>query len=125
MLAELKKISDEDKNIILSIDMFRGKVLSHITTSFDAILDFASSYGIQAIILLDLYYVGTGKMKSSPQLKKILKNNEFDVITGGGIKTKEDLQKLKKMGVYGALLATSVHKGTIEKSDIDELSTDP
>ena len=123
-LEDLKKITENDKNVILSIDMFRGKVISRITTSIDAILEFASSYGIKTLILLDLYYVGTGKMRASPQLKDILKKKEFEVITGGGIKTIEDMIKLKKMGLFGALVATAIHNGTIQKRDIEDISTD-
>ncbi len=123
-LNELKKITEIDKNIILSIDMYKGKVLSKITTSIDAILNFATDYGIKTLILLDLYYVGRGQMRSSSELKKIIKKDHFEVITGGGIKSREDLIKLKNTGVWGVLVATALHKNQITKKDIDDISKD-
>lgn len=42
------------------------------------------------------------------------------LIAAGGIRDAQDLRRLESLGVYGALIATSLHSGTLKATDIAE-----
>ena len=111
----------EDK-VVVSIDQKKGKVLSasEAIASMDA-LSFAqqlASIGVRQIILLDLDRVGTEHGTNLTLLKNILENTGVEVLVGGGIRSLQELEELRKLGVSGALVATVLHNG---KLAVDEL----
>jgi phosphoribosylformimino-5-aminoimidazole carboxamide ribotide isomerase len=111
----------EDK-IIVSIDLKEGKMLSLSDSikSMDS-TSFAKKVediGVSQIILLDLSRVGTEHGINSVALENILDKTSLNVFVGGGIKSIQELEELKRLGVSGALIATVLHNG---KLTIDEL----
>jgi phosphoribosylformimino-5-aminoimidazole carboxamide ribotide isomerase len=74
--------------------------------------------GINQIILLDLDRVGTEQGINWSLLRTILENTKFKVLVGGGIRSIQELEKLKKLGISGALIATILHNGKLK---VDEL----
>ncbi|MFX1312518.1 MAG: HisA/HisF-related TIM barrel protein, partial [Promethearchaeota archaeon] len=103
--------------IILSIDMYKGKVISKLEDFQNKdpvrIIDKISNLGVKNIILLDLFRVGQ-KFGGIPLLfSKIVSLFEGNVFVGGGIKNQEDLFSYKEHNFSGVLIATALYDGTI------------
>jgi len=111
----------EDK-IVVSIDQKGGKVLS--ASDSIALMDAVSfaqqlaSLGVRQIILLDLDRVGTEHGINLVLLRDILEQTRVEVLVGGGIRSLQELEQLRTLGVSGALVATVLHNG---KVTVDEL----
>jgi len=115
------KAFGEDR-VVVSIDLKEGKVLSasEAIASMDAV-SFAQELrkmGVNQIILLDLTRVGTEQGINRELLRSILEKTGVDVLVGGGIRSLQELEELKKLGVSGALVATILHSGKLK---VDEL----
>jgi len=122
-LGQAVKVFGEDK-IVVSIDRKEGKVLSvsEAIASMDAV-SFAqklASIGVRQIILLDLDRVGTEHGINLTLLRNVLETTGVEVLVGGGIRSLQELEELRKLGVSGALVATILHNG---KLDVDELKS--
>lgn len=106
----------------VSLDLKAGKVLSKLTPVLSMTpLELAfelEGMGISKLIVLDLARVGSGEGVDFDLLKELLGNLKVKVLVGGGVRHLNDLLGLRKLGVDGALLATSLHSG---KVSIDEL----
>ncbi|MBD3342721.1 MAG: hypothetical protein GF353_26715 [Candidatus Lokiarchaeota archaeon] len=131
-LETLNKISLIEKansffgadKIILSIDMFQGRLISKINNLSNKdpliFLSYLQELNVKEIILLDLYRVGQ-KMGGIPKLYKKIQNSfPGKVIIGGGIRNYHDLMKIKDNKFSGVLIATALHDGTI---NIENLKT--
>ena len=108
--------------IVVSIDQKGGKVLSasEAIASMDAVsvAQKLVSLGVRQLILLDLDRVGTEHGINLVLLKTILEQTGVEVLVGGGIRSLQELQELRKLGISGALVATVLHNG---KVTVDEL----
>ena len=111
-----------EANIIVSIDQKGGKVLSasESIASMDAIsvAQKLASLGVRRLILLDLDLVGTEHGINLAFLSDFFEQTRVDVLVGGGIRSLRELEKLRTIGIYGALVATVLHNGKIT---VDEL----
>ena len=106
-----------EKKIVVSIDQKKGKLLSasEAIGSMD-IVSFAqqiAGLGVRQVILLDLGRVGTEHGTNFTLMKPILETTRVEVLVGGGIKSLQELETLRNLGVYGALVATILHSGTV------------
>jgi phosphoribosylformimino-5-aminoimidazole carboxamide ribotide isomerase len=122
-LGQAVKAFGED-SVVVSIDLKEGKVLSasEVIASMDAV-SFAQELrklGINQIILLDLTRVGTEQGINQALLRNILEKSRVDVLVGGGIRSLQELEELKRLGVSGALVATILHNGKLK---VDELKS--
>jgi len=122
-LGQAVKAFGEDK-VVVSIDLKKGKVLSvsEAIASMDAV-SFAQKLrkiGINQIIFLDLDRVGTEHGINLALLRSVLEKTGVEVLVGGGIRSLQELEELRKLGVSGALVATILHNGKLE---VDELKS--
>jgi len=109
--------------IVVSIDQKGGKILSLSDFISMGVLSLAQKLvdlGVSQIILLDLDRVGTEYGANQELLRNILDVTEVDLLVGGGITSLQELKELKTLDIYGALVATVLHKGKIT---IDELKS--
>jgi len=122
-LGQAVKAFGEDK-VVVSIDLKKGKVLSvsEAIASMDAV-SFAQKLrkiGVNQIIFLDLDRVGTEHGINLAILRSVLEKTGVEVLVGGGIRSIQELEELRKLGVSGALVATILHNGKLE---VDELKS--
>ncbi len=104
------------RNVTVSIDIFRGEVLT-----CDPALKFRplelicelNSLSIKEIILLSLDRVGTSMGLDEGFLRKAADLSDHPILLGGGVKDGSDLDRLEELGLAGALVATAVHEGKI------------
>ncbi len=113
-----------EKKVVVSIDQKEGKVLSasEAIASTDAV-SFAqqlAGVGVRQIILLDLDRVGTEHGTNFTLMRNILEKTGVELLVGGGIRSLQELEDLRKLGVSGALVATVLHNG---KLAVDELKS--
>ena len=111
----------EDK-VVVSIDQKEGKMLgaSEAIASMDAVSfgQQLAGVGVRQIILLDLDRIGTEHGTNLILMRNILEKSGVEVLVGGGIRSLQELEELRKLGVSGALVATVLHNG---KLAVDEL----
>ena len=122
-LGHVIKAFGADK-VVVSIDLKKGKLLSasEAIAAMDAV-SFAQELckiGVNQIIVLDLGRVGTEHGINLPLLKAILEKTGVEILVGGGIRSLQELEQLRKLGVSGALVATILHNG---KLDVDDLKS--
>ncbi len=122
-LGQAVKAFGEDR-VVVSIDLKEGKVLSvsEAIASMDAV-SFAQELGkigVDQVILLDLGRVGTEHGINWALLRSVLDKTGVEVLVGGGIRSLQELEELRKLGVSGALIATILHNGKLQ---VDELKS--
>jgi phosphoribosylformimino-5-aminoimidazole carboxamide ribotide isomerase len=122
-LDQAVKAFGKDK-VVVSIDLKEGKVLSasEAIASMNAV-SFAQELrkiGVNQIILLDLDRVGTEQGINLTLLRSVLKKTGIEVLIGGGIRSLQELEELRKLGVSGTLVATILHNGKLK---VDELKS--
>ena len=113
-----------ENKVVVSIDQKGGKVLSasEVIALMDAV-SFAqklASLGVRQIILLDLDRVGTEHGINLTALRNILEKTGVEFLVGGGIRSLQELEELRNLGVSGALVATVLHNGKVR---VDELKS--
>ncbi|MFW9876373.1 MAG: HisA/HisF-related TIM barrel protein, partial [Candidatus Thorarchaeota archaeon] len=106
-----------NNSIIISIDMYKGKILSNIKNIKNQnpikIVKNIESLGIKNILLLDLFRVGQKIGGIPPLYLDILSHFNGDILVGGGIKNIDDILDYKDKNFSGVLIATSLYDGTI------------
>ena len=106
-----------DKNLVVSLDLKNGKILSKsrkIASMQPTILTSElQKQGINKLIILDLARVGSGEGVDFILLKEIRSYPDIELFVGGGVRDVYDLLKLKALGMDGVLLATALHSGKI------------
>ena len=110
------------KCIVVSLDMKNGQLLSKLDpANFSSpieVLRLFQRMGLTQAILLDLARVGSEEGVDVAFLKKVLESVDIEILVGGGIQNINDVINLKKLGVFGVLLATSLHSGKITMNDL-------
>jgi phosphoribosylformimino-5-aminoimidazole carboxamide ribotide isomerase len=100
--------------INVSIDIKNGEVLTKDTRiEPHELVKLLNDYNIRDIIILELSKVGTSVGTDTDFLRSVVELSKHNVLLGGGIRDMADINKLKEIGVSGALVATAVHKGMI------------
>jgi len=118
-LEELSNIIQEFGNnkIILSIDLMNNQLMTRNadlkSLNLETFLKKLGELNIEEIIFLELSQVGA-KTGINKKLIDLMKGNlTCKLITGGGVKTIDDLKRMDQLGIDGALVATALHEGTI------------
>ncbi|MFX0201294.1 MAG: HisA/HisF-related TIM barrel protein [Candidatus Hodarchaeota archaeon] len=111
--------------IVISIDLWKGKVLSKdpviANLPFKSLLSTFDYNQVAGFIVLELTQIGTQTGVTITPVKQALNHTSKRIITGGGIKNLTGLLELKALGVHGALVGTALHNGTITREMIDQI----
>lgn len=69
--------------------------------------------GVRALIVLDLARVGTGTGTGTEPLLRAIRNEfpDVELIGGGGVRAREDIERLGEAGANGVLVASALHDG--------------
>jgi phosphoribosylformimino-5-aminoimidazole carboxamide ribotide isomerase len=115
-LTVLKKAIEEyGGRIWVSLDIKNNNVLSKFLPSnaFEAAKTLTAT-GVRKIIILNITAVGTLRGLDYALVRALIhKFPEIEFIVGGGIR-KEDVKKLKKIGVKAVLVGTALHMGLLK-----------
>ena len=110
------------ERLVFSLDLKDGKPLASTDWPADpmGIARIAISFGITAIIALDLARVGVGQGIGTGDLCVSLRRDfpSLEIITGGGVRQASDLRHLETLGVDWALVASALHDGKVGRADV-------
>lgn len=74
--------------------------------------------GVETVIVLDVARVGSASGTDETMMRELRATLPgVDLIAGGGVRNREDLDRLAAIGANGALVATAVHRGFIGPGD--------
>jgi len=96
----------------LSLDIKNGKTVPEGMDPVQALRQ-ADAYGFSGCIVLNISAVGTEEGLSEETLLAMRDAYGKKLIYGGGVRDERDLARLSAAGFDGAIIATSVHRGTI------------
>jgi len=120
-VEEAVKMFGSDR-VSVSIDLMEGKIVSRLKSirSLNSpwLAQLIRKIGISNIIILDLARVGSNRGIDEATIRKVVEKVQAEIIVGGGIRDIEDLERLGRLEVYGALVATSLHTGRITVEEL-------
>jgi phosphoribosylformimino-5-aminoimidazole carboxamide ribotide isomerase len=112
------------EQLIFSLDLKSGELVRTFNDLLnDDPMDVAAAVleaGVHELIVLDVAAVGTGSgISTLPLCRSILDfAPRSRVITGGGVRTADDLKTLHENELHGALVASALHDGSISADEI-------
>jgi phosphoribosylformimino-5-aminoimidazole carboxamide ribotide isomerase len=114
-----------ERPLAFSIDLKGGRLLGQwanwgLEGPFD-VLRLARrvvELGVRSLIVLDLARVGTGTGTGTEPLLRAIRNEfpDVELIAGGGVRAREDIERLGEAGANAVLVASALHDGTIVSS---------
>ena len=98
--------------------MYKEKIQSNVkklkSKNVLHVIQSVEEYGINEIILLDLFRVGQKMGGIPPLYLEIRKKFDGSILIGGGIKDFNDLLMYQKNTFSGVLIATALYDGSID-----------
>jgi phosphoribosylformimino-5-aminoimidazole carboxamide ribotide isomerase len=90
------------------------------------IADFAVQVGFRRLLVLDLAAVGVNRGPIGDLLCRELReaHPDIELITGGGVRDVEDLQRLASWGCDAALVASALHDGRLTADQVRQVEQD-
>lgn len=86
----------------------------------------ATDAGVPTLLLLDLGRVGTGCGVDLGLVETLRRRfPAVRLLAGGGVLTRRDLDRMRDAGCDGALIASAIHTGRVNASDLAELIGPP
>lgn len=112
-----------DDKIAVSIDARNGLVATDGWTEMSDIkaidlLKELEVIGVKTVVYTDIFKDG---MMQGPNLEELLtmdKASTIDIVASGGVSTKEDIEKLKKMNLYGAIIGKALYDGALSLEEL-------
>ena len=110
--------------VVFSLDLKDRSPLGHLdawhTENPLEIAHQAVAYGIRELLVLDLASVGRGRGTGTEDLCRqlIMRFSAVNVIAGGGVRTRDDLNQLRFCGISGVLIASAFHYGILSRQDV-------
>lgn len=108
-LQQLVSIVSPERTLV-SFDYRNGEFVSQSGTQAEW-FELANRLNIQRCVVLDVASVGTGDCSSNVAVCRVVKESlpSIHIYSGGGIRCREDLQRLSKAGCDRFLVATGLH----------------
>lgn len=120
----LQKIGSD--RVIFSLDLKSGRPIR----KFDDMIGddpveigcAAIESGIRELIVLDLAAVGVGSGPATLEICQSMRDfaPKLKLITGGGIRSSDDLSTLRSAAIDGVLVASALHDGSIGPDDLPQ-----
>jgi phosphoribosylformimino-5-aminoimidazole carboxamide ribotide isomerase len=101
-------------DMIVSVDLRHGQLVGWSGTPQDYIRG-AYSAGARRFIILDVAVVGTNTGPSTLELCAATKRMypDIELISGGGVRDRADVQRFADSGVSAVLVASALHRGAL------------
>ncbi len=110
--------------VVGSLDLRRGRVVARSRLLRGTVAGLASTMerkGASELLLLNLDRVGTSMGPNVALCQRMLRLVHLPLLVGGGVRGIGDLRLLKRMGMAGVLLATSLHLGRVGREELEEI----
>ena len=115
----IEEASKSDVHVSVSVDLFNKEVLTsdkRLKLEPLSLIKELNEYPIRDVIVLELDRVGTKSGIDFDFLARAVAVSKHNILSGGGVRSYEDISELEKIGVKGALVATALHDGSIPVS---------
>jgi phosphoribosylformimino-5-aminoimidazole carboxamide ribotide isomerase len=101
-------------DVIVSVDLRHGQLVGWPGTPADYICA-AYTAGARRFIILDVAVVGTNSGPSTLELCALVKQKypDAEIISGGGVRDRADVQRFADNGVSAVLVASALHRGAL------------
>lgn len=116
------------ERVLFSLDLQSGRLLGPAAgwesdTPLDRALE-AIECGAASLIVLDLAGVGVKGGVPTLELCRRVRGEapRVELITGGGVRHRDDLCRLRDAGVDGVLVASALHDGSLSRDDLAAVS---
>ncbi|MBW6517688.1 MAG: phosphoribosylformimino-5-aminoimidazole carboxamide ribotide isomerase [ANME-2 cluster archaeon] len=104
------------RSINMSIDIKGGRILTR-EPAFNLppleLIQMLNNYDINDLIILELSKVGTSSGINTGFLEQMVDHSDHNILLGGGVRGKDDINLLRDVGLEGVLVATAVHSGAL------------
>lgn len=123
VLADLLRLVGPQR-AMFSLDMQAGRLLTRIAawseTEPREVIQAVVDAGFRRLILLDLADVGAGRGTGTLELCRHVKRSfpQVEVTSGGGVRNRNDLQRLQDAGCDAALVASALHDGSLSPEEV-------
>lgn len=118
------------EKLVLSLDLKNGSLMTELPefqqqTPLELAIQLLE-LGYTRMIVLDLAAVGMATGPASLELCQAIHVHApaIELISGGGVRTVDDLSVMRDAGLNGALIASALHDGTIGPEDLSRLKQD-
>jgi phosphoribosylformimino-5-aminoimidazole carboxamide ribotide isomerase len=109
------------ERVVFSLDLREGRAVAQGGTPHE-LAAAAVAAGASGVLLLDLARVGSGRGVDLDLVAALRRAHPaVELLAGGGIASRQDLERLADAGCDGALVATALHEGRLGRDDIDAL----
>jgi phosphoribosylformimino-5-aminoimidazole carboxamide ribotide isomerase len=118
-----KALRNYGEKIAVSIDAHEGYVAVEgwtKTSAFKA-MDFAkqlADMGLKTLIYTDIAKDGMLSGPNFEELKNLKKNVDLNIIASGGISSKQNIEKLRELQLYGAIIGKALYTGNIKLEEL-------
>lgn len=118
-----KFISSFDKKIVVSLDMKNNKLmkkgwLQESGLKLIPTIKQLESLGVKTIIYTDVVKDGTLTEPNYKDIKLIRKSTKTTLIVAGGISSIDQIKKLQRMKVDGAIIGKALYEGKIDLKEV-------
>ena len=77
-----------------------------------------ASYGVKTIIYTDISKDGMMIGPNIETTSELIEKTKVNVIASGGITTMTDLEKVEKIGSYGAIIGKAIYQGALNLAEV-------
>jgi len=118
--------------IVFSLDLRHGRPVLHpelrplAGSEPESLAARALDAGVASVLVLDLARVGTRggvDLRLLAAIRRAVGSGEL--LAGGGVRTRRDLERMRDAGCDGALVASALHAGEVGRDDLPGLAGDP
>jgi phosphoribosylformimino-5-aminoimidazole carboxamide ribotide isomerase len=112
------------QRVVFSLDLRQGMPMGNLAgwqrPEPAAIARQAIELGVSRMLVLDVARVGIGEGPGAGPLCRQLAASypKVEISTGGGIRGRADLERLRDMGVQAVLVASALHDGGLTRDDL-------
>lgn len=85
--------------------------------TLDAFLEKLEAIGVKNVICTDISRDGAMKGTNLELYRKLSQRYDLDITASGGVSTLEDIRRLRRMGLYGAILGKAYYTGAIDLTE--------
>lgn len=106
-------------HIAVGVDIKDGKIAikGWLETAQDSVEDFFTKLcklGVSTVICTDVSKDGMLSGTNVDLYRQLSQKFSLDLIASGGVSSQEDLTRLKKLGLYGAILGKALYTGALD-----------
>ena len=120
-------VSRYGEKIAVGADVKDGRIaikgwLQQSELTLEEFLDNMQKIGIHNIICTDISRDGAMRGTNLKLYEELSKKYDMDITASGGVSSMDDVRKLRKMDLYGAIIGKAYYTGAINLAEVIEVA---